>query len=47
MKLSTVLYLIGTIVFGLAAASLGKEFPLVDVGLAFTGAGLTVGSAGK
>jgi hypothetical protein len=46
-KLSTLLYLVATILFGIAAASLGRDFPLADLGLAFTAGGLTVGSLGN
>jgi hypothetical protein len=47
VKASTILYLVATILFAVAAAALGDKFPVVDLGLAFTAAGLTVGSVGK
>lgn len=47
VKISTILYLIALILFVIAAFAIGKEFPLVDAGLAFTAGGLTVGSVGK
>jgi hypothetical protein len=47
VKISTVLYVIAAVLFGLAAAAFGKDFPIVDAGLAFTASGLAVGSVGR
>ena len=46
-KISTVLYIVAAILFGIAALSLGDKFPIIDIGLVFVASGLAVGSIDK
>lgn len=47
VKLSTILYLVGTILLGITVLSVGSDFPLTALGWTFLGAGLTAGSVGN
>lgn len=47
MKVSTILYVLAAVLFGVAALPVGADTLVVDLGLTSTAAGLALGSVGN